>query len=272
MCAYQFRSYNPVVHLDAYSRHKKFINDYVLHYGKPLEVNEVTRTDFDVLRENYRFIRSEEDNDETNWEKRMSKQYYEKLFKEYCLADMSRYKEGKFGFRWRTQKELFVGKGHFTCGNKKCDSTDQLQSYEVNFAYVEDGEHKNALVKLRVCAECAQLLNYKHQQKLARKEEKKKKKKKHKHERQGDEEEEESTSERRKRPRSSQEEADRQQEAGEGRQLQKQERGEKEEEEEKEEERKKVEKVVESAPWKAAPVLEKTTDEEMDEYFRDLFP
>jgi hypothetical protein len=34
-------------------------------------------------------------------------------------------------------------------------------SFEVNFAYLEEGEQKNALVKLRCCPECAYMLNYK---------------------------------------------------------------------------------------------------------------
>jgi hypothetical protein len=34
-------------------------------------------------------------------------------------------------------------------------------SFEVNFAYAEEGEQKNALVKLRCCPECAYMLNYK---------------------------------------------------------------------------------------------------------------
>lgn len=32
------------------------------------------------------------------------------LFKEYALADMSRYKEGKIGLRWRTEREVIAGK------------------------------------------------------------------------------------------------------------------------------------------------------------------
>jgi protein FRA10AC1 len=32
------------------------------------------------------------------------------LFKEYVLADMSRYEEGKVGLRWRTEKEVIEGK------------------------------------------------------------------------------------------------------------------------------------------------------------------
>jgi hypothetical protein len=37
--------------------------------------------------------------------------YYSKLFKEYCIADLSRYKERKIGMRWRVEKEVVVGKG-----------------------------------------------------------------------------------------------------------------------------------------------------------------
>lgn len=51
--------------------------------------------------------------------------------------------------RWRIEKEVVVGKGQFECGNKKCQSNEDLRSWEVNFAYEEQGEKKNALVKLR---------------------------------------------------------------------------------------------------------------------------
>ena len=37
----------------------------------------------------FRFVRDAED-DDGSWEKRLAKKYYDKLFKEYCLADMSR--------------------------------------------------------------------------------------------------------------------------------------------------------------------------------------
>jgi len=120
-----------------------------------------------------RFIRTEEDNDDEDWEKRMAKKYYDKLFKEYCLADLTRYQEGQIGLRWRTQKEVFVGKGQFICGNKKCDTRQELCSYEVDFIYAEDGQKKNTLVKLRVCPPCAELLNFKHKQKLAKSSDKK---------------------------------------------------------------------------------------------------
>ncbi|KAG7227905.1 hypothetical protein INR49_013699 [Caranx melampygus] len=92
--------------------------------------NEVDRakdkTDRDVLRENHRFLWRDEDEDDMTWcstlvnysyklleylEKELAKKYYDKLFKEYCIADLSRYKENKFGFRWRTENEVVSGKG-----------------------------------------------------------------------------------------------------------------------------------------------------------------
>lgn len=41
---------------------------------------------------------------------RMAKRYYDKLFREYALADLTRYKEGKVGLRWRTEREVVEGK------------------------------------------------------------------------------------------------------------------------------------------------------------------
>ncbi|XP_061372493.1 uncharacterized protein LOC133314962 [Gastrolobium bilobum] len=149
--------------LNAYDRHKKFINDYVSFYGKekPSNLKLPIKTDQDTLREGYRFIRSEEDDMNPSWEQRLVKRYYDKLFKEYCLADMSQYKSGKIGLRWRTEKEVISGKGQFICGNKHCNEKDGLASYEVNFCYFEAGENKQALVKLVTCERCAQKLNYK---------------------------------------------------------------------------------------------------------------
>ena len=64
--------------------------------------------------------------------------------------------EGKIGLRWRVQAELVSGKGQFICGAKRCDETRGLSSFEVNFAYDEAGESKQALVKLRVCPKHAE--------------------------------------------------------------------------------------------------------------------
>uniref|UniRef100_S4RY20 FRA10A associated CGG repeat 1 n=1 Tax=Petromyzon marinus TaxID=7757 RepID=S4RY20_PETMA len=52
--------------------------------------------------------------------------------------------------------------GQFECGNKRCQESEGLRSWEVNFGYVEAAEKKNALVKLRLCPECSNKLNYHH--------------------------------------------------------------------------------------------------------------
>uniref|UniRef100_A0A2P2L5N8 Uncharacterized protein MANES_07G006500 n=1 Tax=Rhizophora mucronata TaxID=61149 RepID=A0A2P2L5N8_RHIMU len=88
---------NQIRGLNAYDRHKKFLNDYVRFYGSEnsARVKLPVKTDQDTLREGYRFIRTEEDDADTSWEQRLVRRYYDKLFKEYCIADMSHYKSGK---------------------------------------------------------------------------------------------------------------------------------------------------------------------------------
>ncbi|CAH2322349.1 Hypothetical predicted protein [Pelobates cultripes] len=157
-----------LISMDAFARHQKFVNDYILYYGGKLQDFQLSKanskTDLDVIRENHQFLWQEDEEDLT-WEKRLAKKYYDKLFKEYCIADLSKYKENKFGFRWRTEKEVVSGKGQFCCGNKRCDEKEGLKSWEVNFGYVEHGEKKNALVKLRLCPECSYRLNFHHRRK-----------------------------------------------------------------------------------------------------------
>eukprot|EP00002_Diphylleia_rotans_P039022 TRINITY_DN8957_c0_g1_i1.p1 TRINITY_DN8957_c0_g1~~TRINITY_DN8957_c0_g1_i1.p1 ORF type:complete len:212 (+),score=67.80 TRINITY_DN8957_c0_g1_i1:363-998(+) len=94
------------------------------------------------------------------------KKYYDKLFKEYCIADLSRFQSGQIGLRWRTEKEVFDGKGQFVCASKHCAQIDGLTSYEINFGYMEDGQKKNALVKIRLCDQCLEKANYKRQKRL----------------------------------------------------------------------------------------------------------
>lgn len=162
---------NSIATLDAYSRHKKFINDYYLYYGKgkqPVTVNRGS-SEIEIVRKHHKFIRyADDDNDlAENWEKRLAKKYYDKLFKEYCLAELKYYRQGRIALRWRTEGEVKTGKGQFTCGSINCTNDRQLKSWEVNFAYVEDGVKKNALVKLRLCPDCSLRLNYRKRAKAA---------------------------------------------------------------------------------------------------------
>lgn len=155
--------------LDAYTRHKKLINEYVLCYrGCTEKLKRDTlncKTDHDVIRENHRFLWEEEDEANT-WGQHLAKSYYDRLFKEYCLCDLSRYKEKKIGMRWRTEKELVIGKGQFFCGNVHCATQKNLNTWEVLFGYVEHGQRKSALVKLRLCEKCSEKLHYGYKGKL----------------------------------------------------------------------------------------------------------
>ena len=66
----------------------------------------------------------------------------------------------QIALRWRIEKEVITGKGQFICASTRCSNTNELKSWEVNFAYMEDGEKKNALVKIRLCPKCSDKLNY----------------------------------------------------------------------------------------------------------------
>ena len=155
----------PRVVMTAFERHRQLIQSYFSFFGDRLKLPEQKGvTDAELLQQEHRFIRHEEDDKDLaashNQGKRMAYKYYQKLFKEYCIADLSRYREGKVGLRWRTQAEVVSGKGQFICGNKACDHKDNLRSFELHFAYVEDGKRKDALVKVRVCEPCAYKVNY----------------------------------------------------------------------------------------------------------------
>eukprot|EP01068_Selenidium_serpulae_P006412 Selendium_serpulae@DN4376_c0_g1_i1.p1 len=129
------------------------------------EVKRV-KTDYDALRAHHKFLRSEEDED-GSWESKLARSYYSKLYKEYVIADFSRYRERKVGFRWRTETEVKCGKGQWICGGKRCnvamsssDKEPTLTSYEVLFNYVEHKQKKSALVKVSLCKSCSQKLSY----------------------------------------------------------------------------------------------------------------
>ncbi|KAJ4460055.1 putative Folate-sensitive fragile site protein Fra10Ac1 [Paratrimastix pyriformis] len=147
--------------MNAWDRHQVFVNDYLRSTGKPIQqyIPPVVKTDGDVLREQYRFIRSEGDDAPGTWETELARKYYEKLFREYCIADMTHWKENKIGMRWRTEEEVLLGKGQFVCGNKACSSSEGLSSYEVHFKYMEQHVRKQALVKLRLCPHCGNKLS-----------------------------------------------------------------------------------------------------------------
>ncbi len=148
------------------------------------------KTDYDQLRETYRFNRTAEDDAGLGeWERKQANGYYTSLFREFAVADLSRWSEGQVGLRWRRDKEVLAGKGERSCSERACDydpreqaqargggecedagedAGDGLQTFEVNFSYAEDGQRKNALVKVRLCQLCARKLKHARAMKAAK--------------------------------------------------------------------------------------------------------
>ncbi|KAL0489410.1 hypothetical protein AKO1_010675 [Acrasis kona] len=127
----------------------------------------------DILKEHYQFIR-DENNDELDtkdtlksYGEKLAKQYESGLFREYCVANLEKYKQGLIGLRWRTEKEVLSDVGRDTCGSVTCKKKNfraskneiTLSTVEVNFAYKEHGENKNALVKMCLCKKCLKKMN-----------------------------------------------------------------------------------------------------------------
>ncbi|KAK8803696.1 hypothetical protein WA158_001390 [Blastocystis sp. Blastoise] len=147
-----------------YRRHKELMESYIYNKAKQNESQmSKTRSDYDVLVDNHQFIRDDlkDKKNQSNWEVKMARDYYDRLNKEYALANMKKYEENKIGLRWRLEKEVIDGKGQFICGNIDCNQIDDLHSYEVLFTYVENKEVKHTLIKLRLCPYCALKLYYK---------------------------------------------------------------------------------------------------------------
>jgi hypothetical protein len=77
--------------LTAHERHQKLLSHL------PNDVQQVPAipaavTDEDVLRQHHRFLRGPADDDlaADSWGVRLAKRYYDRLFKEFAIADMSR--------------------------------------------------------------------------------------------------------------------------------------------------------------------------------------
>lgn len=89
------------------------MNQYVLNKpGFAFPTFEV-KTDLDILKQNHRFLwDSDDESDESklSWGDRIAKKYYDRLYKEYCICDLSRYEANKIAMRWRVEKEVILGK------------------------------------------------------------------------------------------------------------------------------------------------------------------
>lgn len=118
--------------------------------------DQVTSSDLEAIKDTHEFIR-DDDYDRTHcddWRVRLARRYHDKLYKEYAIIDLSKYREKAYGLRWRTEEEVLGTKGQLVCGSNDCDSTRDLRSYELPFRYTENDQTKRALVKVRLCSNC----------------------------------------------------------------------------------------------------------------------
>ena len=151
----------------AYERHVQRAASYVCFYGGIPPPAPTFRSERDILVQNHRFLRDDDTPQEVNEEKLLARKYYDSLFREYALVDLSRWRERKVALRWRTKAEVLAGQGRFTCGCLSCPgrnrqdsdaAMEELKRFEINFAYAEDGVQKNSLVKVCVCRKCSNKL------------------------------------------------------------------------------------------------------------------
>lgn len=58
-------------------------------------MKEIKKEEVEIIRENFKFVWKNEHDKNQNSKNDLTKQYYDTLFKEYCIADLSLFKEGK---------------------------------------------------------------------------------------------------------------------------------------------------------------------------------
>ncbi|KAF3928586.1 hypothetical protein AA313_de0201944 [Arthrobotrys entomopaga] len=167
----------------AYARHIQKCLQYVDYYGGSVPSVSKGKTERDLLEQEFQFLRDdghdEMDSGRQDTAKEIAKKYYDNLFREFALIDLSRWREGQVALRWRTKQEVLQGLGQFTCASLTCprhtaptedppefsldseegDGMIPLETIEMNFGYVEKGVKKNALVKVCVCEKCASKLH-----------------------------------------------------------------------------------------------------------------
>ncbi|KAF3932593.1 hypothetical protein ABW20_dc0108301 [Dactylellina cionopaga] len=160
----------------AYARHIQKCLQYIDFYGGSVPTISKGKTERDLLEEEFQFLRDDDgdnalDDSVKDTAREIAKKYYDNLFREFALIDLSRWKEGQVALRWRTKQEVLKGLGQFTCAALTCprhpaptadymefslDAVEDrdskydgisLETFEMNFGYVEKGVKKNALVK-----------------------------------------------------------------------------------------------------------------------------
>lgn len=82
----------------AYARHLHATDAYLRYYGGSIPAPEKARSERDILEENHQFIREDDgEHDDKDEEKIIAKRYYEKLFKEFAVVELARWREKQVG-------------------------------------------------------------------------------------------------------------------------------------------------------------------------------
>ena len=67
-------------------------------------------SDKDALVDTHRFVRNNEEDhnliESEGWKIRMARKYYNRLYKEYAIVDLTHYERNQIGMRWRVEKEV----------------------------------------------------------------------------------------------------------------------------------------------------------------------
>ncbi|KAK2964229.1 putative FRA10AC1 protein [Blattamonas nauphoetae] len=135
--------------MDAHSKHlKRLAEDYIIPNKDLPKYTPSVKTDFEVLQENYRFLRTEKDDRQQGDSGKLARAYDNLLFKEFCLADVSNTKRKGVGMRWRTEAEVRSGKGSTICGCVDCQNVENLTQYEVDFA--RKSSHRKLIIPERI--------------------------------------------------------------------------------------------------------------------------
>uniref|UniRef100_A0A1I8FE58 AP2/ERF domain-containing protein n=1 Tax=Macrostomum lignano TaxID=282301 RepID=A0A1I8FE58_9PLAT len=126
--------------MDAYSRHKMLVlrrAATLTSKGTPRATSE-TSTSSGSTTGSCGTAASEEAG---SWEQRLAKRYWTKLYKEYCIADLRGYKEGRVGLRWAHRAEVLSGRGSSPAAGKRCEQLTPGQTGG-ELSLTEGGETK----------------------------------------------------------------------------------------------------------------------------------
>jgi len=139
----------------AYARHLSYSAAQNHIYNNPAPAPPTQRTERDILLSHHRFLQEHSSATTTTaeYERALVASYDAKLYKEFVLIELSQYRAGRVAMRWRTEEEVKKGKGERTCAALDCEEVSEGER-EVLFSYVEDGEAREAMVKVRLCEPC----------------------------------------------------------------------------------------------------------------------